>query len=375
MKQKRIDAVATVAHLPERDAFLAFTDIYLYTPLVIITRDDTRQLGSLDELKNLRLVLVEGYSSSKEVMTLYPALGPFYVATPLDGLNAVASGRGDAYVGALGVNSFIASQHGINNLKVNAAFDMSENGQRFGVRKDWPQLASPARQGAVRHPGQTAGGHIATLAAGKSQRNPPAQRADADQSIVSLAAGPGRALRLAPISLCCRLKQATTASQRDDACGAVLFIDLDRFKTLNDTLGHDMGDLLLQQVAQRLVGSVREGDTVARLGGDEFVVVLERLDSALEEAAVQTRTVGEKILESLRKPFSIGNTDRRHTASIGATLFRGHEVTIDDLLRQADLAMYKAKESGRNTLRFFDAAMQSIILEHAALEADRRWIN
>lgn len=141
VQQHRIDAVATVVHLPEREAFLEFSRIYLPTPLVIMTRKDARQMRSLDELPALRMALVEGYSSSKQLIALYPAIRPSYVTTPLDGLRAVASGMADAYVGVLGVNAFLASQHGIANLKVNAAFDMEDNGQRFGVRKDWPQLA------------------------------------------------------------------------------------------------------------------------------------------------------------------------------------------------------------------------------------------
>lgn len=141
VQQHRIDAVATVVRLPERDAFLEFSRIYLPTPLVIMTRNDARQLRSLKELPDLRLILVEGYSSSKQVMNQYPEIRPIYVPAPLDGLRAVASGMADAYVGVLGVNTFLASQHGIGNLEVNAAFDMEDNGQRFGVRKDWPQLA------------------------------------------------------------------------------------------------------------------------------------------------------------------------------------------------------------------------------------------
>ena len=141
VKSRRIDAVATVVRLPERDAFLAFTSIYLPTPLVIMTRDNWPQLHSPGELADLRLALVNGYSSSKEVVALYPDLRPIYVPKPLDGLRAVASGAADAYVGVLGVNTYLASQHGMTNLKVNAAFDMSDNGQRFGIRKDWPELA------------------------------------------------------------------------------------------------------------------------------------------------------------------------------------------------------------------------------------------
>ncbi len=169
-----------------------------------------------------------------------------------------------------------------------------------------------------------------------------------------------------------RLKQALTASARSKTCGALLFIDLDHFKTLNDTLGHDQGDLLLRQVAQRLTASVREGDTVARLGGDEFVVVLGSLKGSLQEAATQTEAIGEKILATLKSTYQFHGTEYRSTASIGATLFSGQQTSIDELLKQADLAMYKSKETGRNALRFFDPAMQTIVVERAALEAGLR---
>ncbi len=154
VQERRIDAVATVAHLPEREAFLEFTSIYLPTPLVIMTRDDTPQLRSTEELAGLSLVLVQGYSSSKEVMERYPALQPHYVAAPLEALMAVASGATDAYIGALGVSTYLAAQYGFSNLKVNAAFDMRMNGQRFGVRKDWPQLARILDQALVDMPAQ-----------------------------------------------------------------------------------------------------------------------------------------------------------------------------------------------------------------------------
>lgn len=169
-----------------------------------------------------------------------------------------------------------------------------------------------------------------------------------------------------------RLKQAITASARDGACGALLFIDLDHFKTLNDTLGHDKGDLLLQQVAQRLGASVLERDTVARVGGDEFVVVLGDLHSHRDAAASQTERVAERILAVLGNPYQLGEIEYRTTASIGATVFSGHQASMDELLKQADLAMYKSKERGRNAARFFDPDMQTVVLERAALEAALR---
>jgi len=169
-----------------------------------------------------------------------------------------------------------------------------------------------------------------------------------------------------------RLTQAITASARSGACGALLFIDLDHFKTLNDTLGHDKGDLLLQQVAQRLAASVGDGDTVARVGGDEFVVVLGSLHETWQEAASQTEGMGEIILDVLCKAYQLDDIDYRSTASIGATVFRGYQTSIDELLKQADLAMYKSKELGRNALCFFDPAMQTVVVERASLEAGLR---
>lgn len=156
-----------------------------------------------------------------------------------------------------------------------------------------------------------------------------------------------------------RMQQASVASARNKSNGALLFIDLDRFKTLNDTLGHDVGDMLLQQVAQRLLSCVREADTVARLGGDEFVVMLEDLGENRQEAMAQTASIGEKILAALNQTYHLGAHVHHSTPSIGATLFSGHHHTVEDLIKQADLAMYQVKAAGRNALRFFDPAMRA----------------
>lgn len=169
-----------------------------------------------------------------------------------------------------------------------------------------------------------------------------------------------------------RLKQALADSGRSGHEGALLFVDLDNFKTLNDTLGHDVGDLLLQQVAQRLSACIREGDTVARLGGDEFVVMLKDLSKSPREAASQTENIGEKILVACNQPYLLAGHPHHSTPSIGATLFNDHELTVDELLKRADLAMYEAKASGRNTLRFFDPEMQATVTARATLEADLR---
>jgi diguanylate cyclase (GGDEF)-like protein/PAS domain S-box-containing protein len=169
-----------------------------------------------------------------------------------------------------------------------------------------------------------------------------------------------------------RLHHALANGARSGLWGAIFFIDLDNFKTLNDTRGHDQGDKLLQQVAQRLSACMREEDTVARLGGDEFVVMLEGVNASATEAANQAKTVGEKILSSLNFPYKLDGSDYRSTPSIGVTLFLGHQDSVDELLKRADVAMYQAKAAGRNTLRFFDPAMQASVMARATLEADVR---
>ena len=169
-----------------------------------------------------------------------------------------------------------------------------------------------------------------------------------------------------------RLRHALAAAPRSKRHGALLFIDLDNFKTINDTLGHDAGDLLLQQAAERLSSCVRVGDTVARQGGDEFVIMLMGLDEVAEEAAMQTEAIGEKILAVLNRPYQFTDQVYHNTASIGATLFSGHFASADEQLRRADLAMYHAKAAGRNALRFFEPGMQAVVTFRAELETAMR---
>src|SRR5450759_4449072 len=169
-----------------------------------------------------------------------------------------------------------------------------------------------------------------------------------------------------------RLQHTLASSARSGRKGALLFIDLDNFKDINDTLGHNIGDLLLQQTAQRLESCLREVDTVARLGGDEFVVVLEGLSEHALEAAAQTKTVGEKILATLGQPYRLATHEYHSTSSIGATIFSDHGQSAEELLKQADIAMYQAKKAGRNTLRFFDPQMQVSITARVSLEGELR---
>lgn len=169
-----------------------------------------------------------------------------------------------------------------------------------------------------------------------------------------------------------RLKNILIASERNGIDGALLFIDLDHFKTLNDTLGHETGDLLLQQVANRLTSSVREGDIVARLGGDEYVVVLENLGEHSIESAAQATIISEKILSALNQPYKLNRGVYQSTASIGIAIFSDHNQSQDELLKHADIAMYQAKKAGRNILRLFDPEMQNIINDRVLLEGELR---
>jgi diguanylate cyclase (GGDEF)-like protein/PAS domain S-box-containing protein len=167
-----------------------------------------------------------------------------------------------------------------------------------------------------------------------------------------------------------RLQHALTSSARSGHFGALLFLDLDNFKTINDTLGHDVGDLLLQQVAQRLKRCVREIDSVARLGGDEFVVMLEDLSGHNLESAARAEEIGEKIVAALNQPYQLATHEFLNSASIGITLFNGDQLSAEELMKQADIAMYQGKKSGRNTMRFFDPQMQNSINARVALEKD-----
>lgn len=179
-----------------------------------------------------------------------------------------------------------------------------------------------------------------------------------------------------------RLREALLANQRKQHFGALMFLDLDRFKILNDTQGHDLGDQLLIEAGKRITASVREEDTVARLGGDEFVILLEDLAEDESTAALYAQRIGNKVLNALSQIYLLHRFDQQgvaaavkhhSSASIGITLFSGIEINCEDLLRQADMAMYQAKQAGRNTLCLFDPDMQSSLNRRAELEADLRF--
>ena len=169
-----------------------------------------------------------------------------------------------------------------------------------------------------------------------------------------------------------RLRHAIAASSRSAKCGALILIDLDNFKDLNDAYGYNVGDLLLKQVAQRVRDSVRDGDTVARIGSDEFVVILENINEGIQDAVAETEAMGGKIIHALRQKYPLEIGDHTCTASLGVTIFVDQSTSVDDLLKRADIAMHQSKSAGRNTLRFFDPGMQAIVEKRSQLEQDLR---
>ena len=168
------------------------------------------------------------------------------------------------------------------------------------------------------------------------------------------------------------LQLALSTSARSDQFGALLFLDMDRFKILNDTLGHDFGDLLLVEVAKRLQNCVREEDTVARLGGDEFIILLNNLGDVIDDASQKAAMIAEKIRSCLSAPYILIDHQCFSSPSIGVCLYHDNTVPATELLKQADLAMYQAKESGRNKVCFFDRSMQLAVERSATLETDLR---
>ena len=169
-----------------------------------------------------------------------------------------------------------------------------------------------------------------------------------------------------------RLEKALLSGARHRRYAALLFIDLDNFKMLNDSMGHAIGDLLLREVAQRLSASVRANDTVARQGGDEFVILLEELSQDIHGAIAQIKLIAQNMLEALDKPYQFGDVSYHCTASIGAIPFMDAGETVESLLKSADMAMYKAKAAGKNALRFFDPSMQTEIERRASVERELR---
>lgn len=169
-----------------------------------------------------------------------------------------------------------------------------------------------------------------------------------------------------------RLSQQIALLKRHNLRGALLFLDLDHFKHINDSLGHPVGDTVLKIITARLEASVRMEDTVARLGGDEFVVLLSGLEGSRSEVSEQVRALADTIRELLSEPMFLDGQRLQVTPSIGVALIPDHGSTPTDLLKRADIALYRAKDSGRNTTQMYHNTMQKAASERLRMETDLR---
>ena len=171
-----------------------------------------------------------------------------------------------------------------------------------------------------------------------------------------------------------RLRQALNTSKRDKQYVVLMMLDMDDFKSLNDTLGHDVGDMLLTMVASRLSANMREIDVVARIGGDEFVVIAQQLGSNLNKALIEAKKIANKLIQEISQPYPLEKNKPLYymTCSFGLTLFKGGELSTETLIKQADLALYQAKNDGRNNYKFFDPTMQEAIHERSKMESAMR---
>ncbi|MBC3871795.1 bifunctional diguanylate cyclase/phosphodiesterase [Undibacterium oligocarboniphilum] len=169
-----------------------------------------------------------------------------------------------------------------------------------------------------------------------------------------------------------RLEHALASNTRSHRFGAILYLDLDNFKTINDINGHGKGDQLLQQIAKRLTARLNKGDTLARIGGDEFALILEDLGDTMREAAICAKTLATQILDDIAVSYFLDDSEHHTSASIGIDLFSAHSHSAEDILKQVEVAMYEAKASGGNNVYFFDPDMLNIVTTRAMMEADMR---
>jgi diguanylate cyclase (GGDEF)-like protein/PAS domain S-box-containing protein len=334
----------------ERHSTVLHNDDGQYLGRVWFFRDITSQKQTE---ANLRIAAIAFESQEGMFVTDANRVITGYSAEEVMGKNPhiLSSGRQDA-------TFYAAMWKAINNTD-------AWEGEIWNRRKNGEIYPEYLNITAVKDPNGTVTNYVATFT-DFTMRNEAAEKIKYLAFYDPLTGLPNRRL------LIDRLQQAFASSTRSGREGAVLFIDLDNFKEINDTIGHDIGDLLLQQTAQRLKSCVREVDTVARLGGDEFVVMLEDLSEQPIEAATQTKAVGEKILATLNQPYQLDIHEYHCTSSIGATIFSDHDQSGEDLVKRADIAMYQAKKAGRNTLRFFDPKMQDIINIRIAFERELR---
>jgi diguanylate cyclase (GGDEF)-like protein len=376
LRNREIDVLSLASDTPERREYALFTDVYWETPWAIASRDDAPLLAdSFAELSDHRVALVESYSVV-ETIARTPGVDVLAVDSPGEGLSAVVEEAADGYIDSLPLLVERVREQHTGNLRLSILSDEAGDTVRVAVRSDWPQLvpifdraiatitdeersliaerwfdvkfeagisAEEVRRWALRI-GLPVLAIVVLFGVWNSQlRREIRRRKEVEKQIRYLARHddltdlPNRHL------LKDRLAQALAQHKRNEQRFALLFIDLDGFKQVNDEHGHDVGDELLVQVAGRLKGSLRAQDTVCRFGGDEFIILLTEVGTG--ENAMQ---VAHKLVDELIRPYSLSAARAEISASVGVALYPDHGRTSQALMRVADKAMYEVKHDGKN---------------------------
>jgi len=388
VKNRELDLFSCAMETEPRKLYAQFTKPYVNNPIVIATRDTVDYVDGLKGLKEKTIAIKNGYASHDLLKTKHPELQLQPYTDTLSAVLAVSKGQAFAYIGTIANLSHILRTHGITNIRISGqvpySFDLS-----MGVRSDWPEL-TPILQKALDSISQQEKNAILqkwisidieqefdyrlawqiagivlflflsilywNLLLNKKVRDRTSQLQHQAQ-FDALTDLPNRVLAFD------RLSQLILKSRRSDKLTALLFLDLDDFKKINDTMGHDAGDYLLIEAANRLRNTLRNDDTVARLGGDEFIIICGDLEQAKDAGPL-----AENLIDKFREAFIHDGRELRVTASIGVAIYPNDGETPTQLLQNADIAMYHSKQQGRNTYSYFNESMNEEVTRRLLLE-------
>lgn len=410
-RQKQIDVIPALVPSAERAKYLNFTQPYLSFPIVVFVRDDHGLITDITEIKSGLIAIEKSYITEEYMRRDFPELELLLVNNNEEGLQAVANGKAIAYIGSLASGSYIIEKHGLNNIRV-AAPTPYRHELAMGVRKDWPELI-PILQKALDNISAEAQRsirkkwfpvvhekpidysilwylvctaafiyalgflwHLKTRQQKKQLEIIVQERTHKLTEEIEERKQIESQLRyLANYDMLTNLPnrtlfrehliQSIKQTERHKDSVALLLIDIDGFKNINDSLGHHQGDLLLQIVAERLRDCVRDVDQVARLGGDEFTIILSEVTN--KQSAM---TVAEKIIHSISKSIKLESSEIYIGASIGITLLPEDTKDASILLGYADMAMYEAKAKGKNSYEFYSSHLSQRVNSRLALEKE-----
>lgn len=388
VERRELDLFSLAMATEQRKKYATFTKPYVTHPMIIVTRENVGYVDGLKGLTGKTISIEDGYASFELLSKNHPELKLQPHPDSLSAVLAVSKGQAFAYIGNIANLSHTLRTHGITNTRISGqvpySFELS-----MGVRSDWPELV-PILQKAldsITTEEKNAiltkwigidlkqkfdytfiwqiAGVVLLLFAGiiywnlmlNKKVRERTEQLQYQAHFDALTDLPNRVLALD------RLSQSIKKARRKSNKVALLFLDLDDFKKINDTLGHDAGDKILVDAADRLSSSLREGDTVARLGGDEFVIIAGDLNDAKA-----TCPVAEILIEKFRKAFILDGRELLLTASVGIAIYPDDGETPSDLLRNADSAMYHSKQQGRNTYYYFNQSMTEEVTRRLLLE-------